>query len=169
MKTNQNTEPMLDNKQSAEADGLVARLPLYTTRLVREASVAFSSRTTLSSPPEVADFLGAYFHERDREEFVVCLLDAAGALIGMASVSVGGLSSSIVEPRAVFRVAILANAAAIIVAHNHVSGNPEPSLHDIRITSQLVEAGKIMGVPVRDHLIITDIGYTSFAQNGMME
>ena len=67
------------------------------------------------------------------------------------------------------KVAILANAAAVIVAHNHLTGNPEPSREDIRITRQLVEAGKLMGVPIHDHLIILgDSGYTSLAQRGMM-
>lgn len=169
MKSNQYVKPMSNKTQSAEADGLVAQIPLYTTRLVHQAHLEFSSRTTFSSTPEVGDFLMAYFRDRDREEFVVCLLDSAGALIGISSVSVGGLSSSIVEVPYVFRVAILANAAAIIVAHNHVSGIPEPSPDDISTTQQLVEAGKIMGVPVLDHLIITDTGYTSLAQNGLIE
>ncbi len=67
--------------------------------------------------------------------------------------SVGGLAASVVEPRQVFKAAILANAASVIVCHNHPSGNPEPSREDIRIIRQLVEAGKLMGIPVLDHVI----------------
>jgi len=68
----------------------------------------------------------------------------------------------------VFRTAILANAAAIICLHNHPSSNPEPSREDIRITQQLVAAGRLMGVPVHDHLILTAEGYTSLAERGLM-
>jgi DNA repair protein RadC len=82
--------------------------------------------------------------------------------------SIGGLAASIVEPCQVFKAAILANAAAIILAHNHPSGNPGASREDIKITWQLVEAGKLMGVPVHDHLVITDHGYTSLAEQGLM-
>jgi DNA repair protein RadC len=83
-------------------------------------------------------------------------------------VSIGGLAASIVEPRQIFKTAILANAAALILAHQHPSGNPEPSREDIRITRQLVEAGKIMGIPIHDHLIITDSQYTSLAERGVL-
>lgn len=65
--------------------------------------------------------------------------------------------------------AILANAAAIILAHNHVSGNPEPSRDDLRITRQLVEAGKLMAIPLHDHVIITDSGYVSLAERGWLD
>ncbi len=92
----------------------------------------------------------------------------ANTLIGLACVSVDGLAASIVEPRQVFKVAILANAAAVILAHNHPSGNPEPSREDIRVTRSLVEAGKLMGLPIHDHLIITDHGYTSLAERGLL-
>ena len=99
---------------------------------------------------------------------MIVLLDTANKMIGLSRISVGGLASSIVEPRQVFKTAILANAAAIILAHNHPSGNPEPSREDIRITRQLVEAGKLMGVPVHDHLIIAETGHTSLAERGLM-
>jgi DNA repair protein RadC len=81
---------------------------------------------------------------------------------------VGGLSSSVVEPRQIFKTAMLANAAAIILAHQHPSGNPEPSQEDIKITRQLTEAGEIMGIPVHDHLIITESDFTSLAERGVI-
>ena len=67
-----------------------------------------------------------------------------------------------------FKAAILANAAALIVAHNHPSGNPEPSREDLKVTRQLVEAGKVMGIPLHDHLILTGDGHTSFAERGLL-
>ena len=147
---------------------LFQHVPVYTTRLVREAVFTFPARTQLTSPADVAAVLQEYFHDRDREEFIVCLLDTASTLIALSTVSVGGLSASIVEPRQVFKVAVLSNAAALILAHNHPSGNPEPSREDLRITRQLVEAGKLMGIPIHDHLIIVDAGYVSLAERGLL-
>ncbi len=147
---------------------LFSHVPFYTTRLVRETHFTFSHRKQVSSPEEVADLLQQYFQDKDREEFLVVLLDTSNSLIGFSQISVGGLAASIVEPRQVFKVAILANAAAIILAHQHPSGNPEPSREDIRITRQLVEAGKLMGVPVHDHLIIAENGYVSLAERGLL-
>ena len=147
---------------------LFSGVPLYTTRLVREHTFSFLERTQVCSPDAVAAVLQSYFESRDREEFVVCLLDTANTLVGLHVASVGGLAASIVEPRQVFKAAVLANAAALIVAHNHPSGNPEPSRDDVRVTKQLVEAGKVMGIPIHDHLILTDHGYTSLAERGLL-
>ena len=147
---------------------LFSGIPLYSTRLVREGIFPFPLREQVHSPADVAAVLQAYYADRDREEVVVCLLDTANTLIGLVRVSVGGLASSIVEPRQVFKAAILANAAAVILAHQHPSGNPAPSSEDLRVTRQLVEAGRLMGVAVHDHVIITDHGYTSLAERGLM-
>jgi DNA repair protein RadC len=87
---------------------------------------------------------------------------------GLSQISVGGLSSSVVEPRQIFKTAILANAAALILAHQHPSGNPEPSREDIQITSQIAEAGEVMDIPIHDHLIITEADYTSLAERGVI-
>ena len=147
---------------------LFSHVPMYTTRLVRETHFTFPHREQVSSPEDVAAVLQHYFEDKDREEFIVVFLDTANTMIGMSQISVGGLAASIVEPRQVFKAAILANAAAIICLHNHPSGNPEPSREDIRITRQLVEAGKLMGVPVHDHIIIAENGYTSLAERGLL-
>ena len=147
---------------------LFSKLPLYTTRLVCEQTFPFSDRIQVSSPADVAPILQAYFRDKDREEFIVVLLTTANTILGLSQISVGGLAASIVEPRQVFKVAVLANAAAIILSHNHPSHNPEPSREDIRITRQLVEAGQLMGIPVHDHIIIAGTSYTSLAERGLM-
>jgi len=147
---------------------LFNRLPLYTTRLVRETEFTYPDRIQVSEPSDVAAILRDYFRDKDTEEFLIVLLDTANTVTGLSQISVGGLSSSVVEPRQIFKTAILANAAAIIPAHNHPSGNPEPSREDIRITRQLHEAGQIMGIPVHDHLIITESSYTSLAERGVI-
>ncbi|MEM0960917.1 MAG: JAB domain-containing protein [Bacteroidota bacterium] len=152
---------------------LFSGVPLYTTRLVRERTFTFPTRDQVRSPSAAAVVLGEYFSDRDREEFVVAFLDTASTLTGLHVASVGGLAASIVEPRQVFKAAVLANAAAVLLAHNHPSGNPEPSREDVAITRQLVEAGKVMGIPVHDHLILTDHDggkptYTSLAERGLL-
>jgi DNA repair protein RadC len=101
-----------------------------------------------------------------QEELWVVALDTKGAVINDRMISRGGLASSIVEPRAVFQYALLVNAAAIVVMHNHPSGNPEPSAEDVAVTRQLVESGRVLGIPVRDHLIITSRDFTSLAERG---
>lgn len=143
-------------------------VPLYTTRLVREGEVPYDERTGLSSPADTAAVVMDYFLDKDREEFIVLLVGTSGKLIGIVKASVGGLAASVVEPRQVFKAAILANAASVIVCHNHPSGNPEPSREDIRITRQLVEAGKLMGIPVLDHVIVAEQRFTSFAERGLL-
>ena len=83
-------------------------------------------------------------------------------------ISEGILNSSLVHPREVFQRAILEPAASIILLHNHPSGNPEPSSEDLLVTRQLVEAGKIIGIPVQDHIILTASSYTSMAERGIL-
>ena len=147
---------------------LFSSLPLYTTRLVCETTLPFSDRIQVCSPADVAPILIEYFRDKDREEFIIVLLTTANTILGLSQISVGGLAASIVEPRQVFKVAILANAAGIICSHNHPSGNVEPSREDIRITRQLVEAGRLMGIGVHDHLIVAGSSYTSLAERGLM-
>ena len=165
-------EPVAARRQPeghvAYRDALFSGVPLYTTRLVRERRFTFPTRDQVRSPADAAAVLAEYFSDRDREEFVVAFLDTANTLTGLHVASVGGLAASIVEPRQVFKAAVLANAAAVLLAHNHPSGNPEPSREDVAVTRQLVEAGKVMGVPVHDHLILTDHGHTSLAERGLM-
>jgi len=102
------------------------------------------------------------------ERFVVFILNSKNTVQGVEVVSEGTLNASLVHPREVFRSAVLGLGASIIVAHNHPSGNPEPSREDIQITKQLVEAGKILDIPLHDHIIFTEEGYTSFAERGLL-
>ncbi len=103
---------------------LFDQLPLITTRLVCEARLPFSDRIQVSIPSDVAPILMDYFRDKDREEFLIVLLNTANVIMSLSQISVGGLAVSVVEPRQVFKVAILANAASLILAHNHPSGAP---------------------------------------------
>ena len=133
-----------------------------------EAQRESGKRITVTGPADVAAHYGPQLRDLPVEVFVVVTLSTAGVITGDARLTTGGLAASIVEPRAVFRRAILDNAASVVVLHNHPSGNPEPSREDIRVTKQLVEAGKLMGIPVQDHLIIAGATFTSLAERGLM-
>ncbi len=133
-----------------------------------EAQRGRGERVRVTGPADVAAAYGPRLRDLKQEVFVVVYLNTAGVITGDHTVSEGGLAASIVEPRAVFQRAVLENAAAIVCLHNHPSGNPEPSREDVQITKQLVEAGKLMGIPVHDHLIIAGTGFTSLAERGLM-
>ncbi len=106
----------------------------------------------------------------DREQFCIALLNAKNQIIGLNIVAVGGLVSAPVYPTDVLKPAILANAASLILCHNHPSGNVEPSFEDIAVTKRIVKAAKIMGITVHEHLIISlyNENYYSFADNGLI-
>ncbi|MEZ4698133.1 MAG: DNA repair protein RadC [Rhodothermales bacterium] len=123
-------------------------------------------RVQVCSPEDVVSVFGPGMRSLQNEIFRVVLLNTANYIISERTISEGGLAASIVEPRAIFRQAILDNAAAIVCLHNHPSGNPEPSQEDIRVTRQLVHAGQVMGVPLHDHIIIAGKRYTSLAERG---
>ncbi|MGI9175030.1 MAG: JAB domain-containing protein [Rhodothermales bacterium] len=147
---------------------LFACIPFVSTRLVRERAYRFADRAQVRSPAEVAELLYPYFADKDREELVAVLLDTAHTVQGLSVLAVGGLAACIVEPRQVFKVAILANAAALVLVHQHPSGNPEPSCEDIAVTRKMVEAGRLLEIPVLDHLIISEDQYTSLAERGLL-
>ena len=126
-------------------------------------------RIQVATPADVAAVYGPLLRDKKQEVFKVVTLNTANIITGDYTVSEGGLAASIVEPRAVFRRAILDNAAAVICVHNHPSGNTEPSREDIRITRRLVEGGRLMGVPVHDHLIIAGRRFTSLAERGIIQ
>ena len=102
---------------------------------------------------------------------MVLMLDQKNRVIGINTVSVGSLTASVVHPRECFKPAILSNAASIILAHNHPSGQPQPSQEDRVLTVRLVTAGKLLGISILDHVIIGDgtSSYFSFADEGLLE
>jgi DNA repair protein RadC len=131
----------------------------------RIASAKPIEKIHLSCPQDVADFLMPRLRYAAKEQFVVILLNNKNKVIGTEVVSEGSLSSSIVHPREVYAPAILHHAAAIMVAHNHPSGDPKPSIEDEEVTRQLLRSGKVLGIPMIDHVIIGDGNYYSFLEN----
>ena len=142
------------------------RIPRYTVSLVRDSSVSVESKSIQKSSV-ARDILDKFLEGADRENFVVMLLDQKNKVIGINTVSVGSLGAAIVHPREVFKPAILSNCAAIILGHNHPSGDPYPSPEDRKTTGQLVEGGKLLGITVLDHIIIGN-GYYSFKDEGLL-
>lgn len=118
----------------------------------------------ITSPQDIAEIFIPILRDEVKEMFIVVCLNSANNIIKHETISVGNLNSSIVHPREIFKVAIDNNSASIILIHNHPSGNPEPSIEDIRITKKLVESGKILDILVFDHLIIAGQTYTSFVE-----
>lgn len=131
----------------------------------RIASAKPIEKIHLSCPQDVADFLMPRLRYAAKEQFVVILLNNKNKVIGTEVVSEGSLSSSIVHPREVYAPAILHHAAAIMVAHNHPSGDPKPSTEDAEVTRVLVRSGKVLSIPMIDHVIIGDGNYYSFLEN----
>lgn len=122
----------------------------------------------IGSPMDMYNTFKFIFDHEVREKFVVFWLSACNKVIGYEVVSEGCLSSSVVEPREVFRGAIVASCKSIIVAHNHPSGNCEPSPEDIKLTNVLRQTGIIIGIQVFDHIIFTDSTYYSFEEHKKM-
>jgi DNA repair protein RadC len=133
----------------------------------RIGQVRNPGRPVISSPADVDRLLRGRISNLDRENFVVVLLNTKNEVTDTPLVSVGTLSASLVHPREVFKPAIRASAASVILAHNHPSGEVEPSREDREVTKRLKESAKILGIEVLDHVIVGD-GYYSMKEHGML-
>jgi DNA repair protein RadC len=123
-------------------------------------------RPQMTSPRAVAEYLLPQFGNRRVEQFGIVLLDTKRRLLRTTVLSVGTLDASLVHPREVFREAVGGGAAAIVLFHNHPSGDPEPSPEDTRLTERLVAGGILMGIDVLDHVILGDSRYFSYRERG---
>lgn len=143
------------------------KINIVAVQLVKEktANYEINGNASMTSPEAIAEVLQNFFETADREHFIAVCLNSKNRILCINTVSIGSLNASVVHPREVFKAAILSNAAAIIVAHNHPSGDPTPSKEDRSITGTLASAGKILGIPVLDHIIIGD-NYYSFKEHG---
>lgn len=145
-----------------------AMVPLYTCSLVRDGSVKAESRLA-DCAKSIAPIFRAVIGDADREHFAVAVLDARRHVIGVQIVSVGTLSASLVHPREVFKPAILLNGAAVVVCHNHPSGDPSPSSEDREATRRLQRAGELLGVPLADHIVLGGgESFYSFREGGLL-
>ena len=134
----------------------------------RLATRPLPGKVLITSPESIADLFMEEMRYYRKEFFKVLLLNSKGEIISIEKSSIGDLSSTIVHPREIFSGAIRRSAAAVVFVHNHPSGNPEPSGEDQEVTLRLIEAGKILGIRVLDHIIIGDGIYVSFRQRNLM-
>ncbi len=121
----------------------------------------------IKDPQSVVKAIRASIKDKAKEHFKLILLNPRNKIIGISTVSIGTLNTSLAHPREIFKEAIIHNAMSVVLAHNHPSGDPEPSEDDLTITRRLVEAGKILGIDVIDHIIITKDGFFSFKEKNL--
>jgi len=123
---------------------------------------------TIKNPSDIAEYYLNKLRDHKKEHLFAVFLDSKNKIIKDEIISIGTLNSSLVHPREVFKEAIRNSANSVILIHNHPSGNPEPSEEDIEITKRLFEAGKILGIEVLDHVIVTKDSFHSFKETGLL-
>lgn len=141
------------------------------TQLVKEVSV-YCKLNELSSPERAAEFARSIYYEKDGDELmcptkecmIVCSIDAKCKPVIVEHVSVGTSHSALVDIKALYMSPILGNADGILLFHNHPSGNPMPSMEDNLMTNKIREAGKLLDIPLRDHIIVGDEGFYSYEE-----
>jgi DNA repair protein RadC len=134
----------------------------------RSVTHAPSARIQLRTPRDAAAYLLPAFGSRPVEHFGVVLLDSKHRVLRTAVVASGTLNTTIVQPRDVFREAVLGAAAAVVAFHNHPSGDPSPSPDDVELTRRLAAAGTLMGIDLVDHIVLGDARYCSFKEMGRL-
>jgi DNA repair protein RadC len=143
-------------------------LKLFQAVSERYSQESIPKKITLDSSDLVANYLQRNIGLEKREHFVALFLDARNNLIKKSTISIGSLDSNVVHPRELFKEAIQASSAQVIIAHNHPSGDPEPSPEDIALTRRLWEAAKILGIELVDHIVVTNNKYISFKEKGLI-
>ena len=149
----------------AKAVVVVAALELAKRKMAAVSKQSAAIRHSRDAYERMLEYMWNLPHE----EFWVITLSKANRVLSVDKVGEGGLSATIADPKKVFRIALENNAASIIVAHNHPSGNLEPSKEDDALTKRLLQSGQTLECPVLDHLIVTDHGYYSYTDEGMLK
>ena len=127
-----------------------------------------TERKKITASSDVNELFQEELSALQYEEFHVLLLNQANKILKKQLISKGGISSSIADPKLIFEAALNAKASALILVHNHPSGNLKPSKQDIAITAKLKSAGQVLDLPILDHIIIAETGYYSFADEGIL-
>lgn len=156
-----------------EIDG-IGRVKAIQLKALAELSKRMAStsrmgkRVTVKSPDDVCTLLMEEMRHLKKEVFKIVLLNTKNHVIKHVDISVGSVNASIVHPREVFSEAVKTRCTAMVLVHNHPSGDPEPSTDDVGTTKRLTEAGNILGIKVLDHIIIGDRKYFSFKEKGLI-
>jgi DNA repair protein RadC len=134
----------------------------------RIATMPESTKPCIRSPQDVANLVSYDLRTENREHFIALFLDTRNQVLRRKTISIGGLDASLIHPRELFKEAIACGSASVIVCHNHPSGDPTPSQEDLDVTQRLLEAGKIIGIEVLDHLVVGDGKFISLKDKGLM-
>lgn len=144
------------------------RVNIVSLKMIKESSILYSGRK-ITTPSDAVEIAKVFLDGADREQLIMCTLDTKNQPTSISVVSIGSLNSSIVHPREVFKTAIMANASAIIIFHNHPSGDNSPSNEDITTTKRLVDCAEMIGIKLLDHIIIgDDDSYCSLKERGII-
>jgi len=137
-------------------------------QLAKRGDEDVRDKISVSNPGDVIKLVRPQLKDKKQEHFLALSLNARNCLIKISDISTGTVNASLVHPREVFREAISASAVSLVLVHNHPSGDPQPSEDDIKITRRLIEAGKIMGLEILDHIIIADKNFCSLKEKGIL-
>ncbi len=139
-------------------------------QLIQELIIAERATPTrrIRHPSDAVPLLARKWANKIQEHFIVITLNAAHEIIATHCVTKGTVNNTLIHPREVLRPALLDNAVALLIAHNHPSGNTDPSPEDRQVTTRLCNAAEIMGIRILDHIIFSRTGYTSFLEKGIM-
>jgi DNA repair protein RadC len=148
----------------AKAISIVAAMELGRRR--KDADVVKREKITTSK--DAADIFQPLLGDHHHEEFWMLSLNRANHIVAKQPVSSGGMSGTVVDPKMIFKAALDNKASSVILCHNHPSGNTKPSDADIKLTKNIVEAGRVLEIPVLDHIIVTQNGFFSFADEGLL-
>lgn len=140
---------------------------VYETLTVKEEVAGYFHPLTRYTHPEQVFRVFSFLQQETKEYFLTVHLDGKNRILAVEILSVGSLNQSIVSPRELYKTALLSSAAAVVLIHNHPTGDPTPSREDIEITKRLVAAGELLAIRVIDHIIIGD-RFLSFAEQGML-
>ena len=143
------------------------RAIMETLEVREEVAQYLQADRRYTAPAQVAEIF-SFLHNEVKEHFFTVHLDGKNRILCLDLVSVGSLNQSIVHPREVFKTSLITSAAALLLVHNHPTGDPTPSAEDIAITRRLKEAGEIIGIKVLDHVIVGTEGYLSFVERGLL-
>lgn len=157
--------------QAIPGMGKVKSLTLEAVfELSRRIEVArLGDQIQITSPQDAVAYFGPKLRDLTKEVFIVAFLNNAKIVMGYKKISSGGSTATIVDPAEVMRQAVMNEANSILLLHNHPSGNQKESRADIQLTKRITKAGKLLGIPVNDHIIIAGDGYTSFRGKGLMD
>ncbi len=163
-------QDILDFPAKIQGIGKRKELAVFAVKELARRLMRRESRSieVIHGPEDAAHFAMPYFRQEQKEHFAILMLNTKNHILGLQDVSIGSLTASIVHPREVFETAILHHSAAIILLHNHPSGDPTPSKEDICVTQRIEKASNVMDIPVLDHIILGGGRYVSMKKDGIL-